>query len=210
MPDHGDGARFVQRRRTAQRFGVRRQRLPVTALMQADGPKLALADGDLTRLPSCSAAPDALFVGRCRFVEPTHVQRQSPCSVKQTVAIPPAASPGVRLAMASKRWRPRPAGRRLFRAAGPLQHAGHEKCSHRQIVIGVGIRLHARRPGAHEQRLAALERLTEPPVSSAGRCGCPLPRIVCESSRRPHRRRGVADLPHRASSRGLPSACSRL
>jgi hypothetical protein len=73
MPDHGDGARFVQLREPLARFGIRRQRLRVAALLHADGPKLTFADGDIPVGTAVLVAADALFIGRRRFVEPAEV-----------------------------------------------------------------------------------------------------------------------------------------
>ena len=75
MPDHGDGARFVQLREPLARFLISRQRLRVAPLILTDGPKLDLADGDTPVVTALLQPANALFVGSGRFVEPTQIQK---------------------------------------------------------------------------------------------------------------------------------------
>ena len=75
MPAHGDAARFVQPCEPLARFGVGRQRLRVAALILADGPELAFANGDVPFGAVLLVAADGLFVGRRRFVEPAKVAK---------------------------------------------------------------------------------------------------------------------------------------
>ncbi len=75
MPDHGDGTRFVQLREPLARFGIRRQRIWVAALILANGPKLALAHGDSAIVTELLGAAVGLFVGRRRFVEPAQSEK---------------------------------------------------------------------------------------------------------------------------------------
>ena len=85
----------------------------------------------------------------------------------------------------------------LFRSAGRLQHAGQERASHRQIVISVGIGLLARRPGALEQLLRAVQRLAQAPAVKLLLDAGPRrlePRVIPGVAQR--RRGGVAHLPH--------------
>jgi hypothetical protein len=144
-------------------------------------------------------ATDALFVGRRRFVEPAQVEK--------TVALFREAGgrhpfrafvPGSLLGHGLEALAGLVQQRQgLFRAAGRLQHAGQEEASHRQIVIGAGIRLLARRPGALEQLLRALERLAQPPAAKLLLDAGPRrlePRVIPGVAQR--RRRGVAHLPH--------------
>ena len=71
MPDHGDGARFVQLRELLAGCGKRRQRFRVATLQHADGPQLAFADGDLARMTMFFGTIDGFFVSRRRVVQPT-------------------------------------------------------------------------------------------------------------------------------------------
>ena len=198
MPAHGDGARFVQLREPLARFGIRRQRLRVAALLHADGPKLAFADGDLPVVTELLAAADALFVGRRRFVEPAQVEKTVALFREADGRHPFRGFAGTLLGHGLEALAGLVQQRQgLFRAAGRLQHAGQEEASHRQIVIGVGIRLLARRPGALEQLLRALERLAQPPAGKLLLDAGPRrlePRVIPGVAQR--RRRGVAHLPH--------------
>jgi hypothetical protein len=121
------------------------------------------------------AATNTLFVGRRRFVDPAHVAKTRAFLREADGRHPFRAYAGTLLchsleALAGlvQQWQD------LFRAAGDVKHAGQEKAPHPQIVIGAGIGLPARRPGALEQLLRALQRLVQPP---AGKLlldmGCP-------------------------------------
>ena len=103
MPDHGDGARFVQLREPLARFFISRQRLRVAALLHADGPKLAFSDGDLPVVTELLGAADTLFVGRRRFVEPAQVEKTVASFREADGRHPLRALTGRSCAMASKR-----------------------------------------------------------------------------------------------------------
>ena len=75
MPDHGDGAWFVQPREPIAGFFISLERLGVAALLLADGPKLRFSDGDPSVVLAFLRAADALFVSGCCLVEPTQVEQ---------------------------------------------------------------------------------------------------------------------------------------
>ena len=97
MPEHGDGARFVQLREPLARFGISRQRLRVAALILADGPKLAFAHGSAPVVTGFLQAADALFVGRRRVVEPTQIEKTVALFREADGRHPFRASTGMRL-----------------------------------------------------------------------------------------------------------------
>ena len=100
----------------------------------------------------------------------------------------------------------------MFRSAKSLQHAGQEYASHRQIVIGVGIRLLTRRPGAPEQLLRAIERFAQPPAAKLLLDTGPRRLEPCVIPGVAQRRRlRVAHLPHALKQpRACRHNCSRL
>ena len=162
---HGDGARFVQLREALARFVMRLQRLRVAALQHADGPKLAFAHGNLPGVIELLGAADALFVGRRRFVEPAQVAETVALFRETDGRHPFRGLVGLLLGHGLEALAGLVQQRQgLFRAAGRPQHTGQEETSHRQIVIGAGIRLLARRPGTLEQSLRALEGLAQSPA----------------------------------------------
>jgi hypothetical protein len=75
MPDHSDGARFVQLREPLSSFCMRRQCLSVTALIHADGPKLAFAHSNISGVNTLFVTLDCLFVSHRCFVESAHDAR---------------------------------------------------------------------------------------------------------------------------------------
>ena len=212
MPEDGYGARFVQCREPLVVFGIRRQRLPVAALILADGPKLALDGGDLPVVTELLVAADARFVGCRRFVAAGRKEKTVAFSAMQTDASNSAALFKRSFATASHRFRASSnSGSACSEPPAVFNTRAQQETGNRQIVIGAPIRLLTRRPGVLEERLRAVKRFAEAPAVKLLLVPVQLrvePRVILRRRPAPPRRRGPAPrAPVVAACRVLAAGC---
>jgi hypothetical protein len=170
-------------------------------LVQPHGPKLAFADGDAPVVTPLLGTADGLLVGYRCVVEPTQIAEAGTLFRDTNGSHPSrAAAWSLRFDIFETLAGLIQQRQRLLRTASHSQHAGQQETSHPQIVIGLGIRQIARRPGPLEQRLRAVECFAQLPAGKllldAGPRRlepCVIPRLAqC-------RRRSVARRPTRSS-----------